>query len=641
MTEETPTRDPPSASAGPSAKAVFLSYASQDADTARGIAKTLRAAGIEVWLDQAELAGGDAWDRKIRQQIQTCALFVPIISANTESRTEGYFRLEWWLAEQRSFRMAKGRPFLFPVVTDVSGTAQVQVPDAFREVQWTRLEGGQVPADFAARVKALLDGGIVPVCASPAAVRAQPSPQPKPQPDLALDDNSIAVLAFADMSPQKDQEYFSDGIAEELLNLLAQIEPLRVIARTSSFSFKGKDVPIAEIARQLTVAHVLEGSVRKAGNKVRITAQLIRAADSTHLWSETYDRSLDDIFAVQDEIAAEVVEQLKIRLLGPTPKVSETRPDAYALYLQARQQVHQHSAAALRQALALLDQVLTLDPKYLPGWVLKANIHSNQGDFQQARETLQRALALDGEDGYSHALLGAIATLCERDLAAAATHLERALALQPAHLGCLGNASTLLKYLGRPEPALAIRKWITARDPSNATRHFNLGVFSWHAGHLEPALASLRTALKMSPEMKNVHGAIACVLLALQIPSEALAAAQLETEELWRLLTVTMSLHALGCEAESDAVLARAIGKYAEDGAYDIAYTLAYRGEVDRAFEWLNKAVSNSDGGLIEIVSQPLFANLHDDPRWRPFLETIRMAPEQLDAIPFTVKLPS
>jgi TolB-like protein/Flp pilus assembly protein TadD len=649
MTEGIPTKDQPPASAGPSAKAVFLSYASQDADTARQIAANLRAVGIEVWFDQSELEGGDAWDRKIRQQIQSCALFVPIISANTERRPEGYFRLEWWLAEQRSFRMAKDLPFLFPVVTDISGTAQARVPEAFREVQWTRLDGGQVPADFAARVQALLEGGIVPAGAAPAAVLAQPSPQPEPRPALALDDKSIAVLAFVNLSSDKENEYFSDGIAEELLNLLAKIEQLRVIARTSSFSFKGKDVPIAEIARQLTVAHILEGSVRKAGNKVRITAQLIRAADSTHLWSETYDRSLDDIFAVQDEIAAEVVHQLKIRLLGAAPKVVETDPEAYALYLQALQVDRQNTAASSLQALALLDQVLALDPGYVPAWTFKSRIHAMrasyamtpaQEGYQAAREAASRALALDPEDGYAHASVGKSAVGADRDLAAAARHFARALALSPTDVRILADAATLLLSLGRLQPALVGLEWTVTRDPANPVARYNLGVTYMCAGRFDAALASFRTALRLSPGMVVAQSAIAVSLLHQGHPEEALAAAQLEPEESYRLFAVTMILHALGRVAESDAALAEAIEKYAGDCAYNIAYVLAYRGEIDRAFEWLDKAVAHDDPGIGEIIVQPEFSSLYDDPRWLPFLRRIGMAPEQLDAIPFEVKLP-
>jgi TolB-like protein len=182
-------------------------------------------------------------------------------------------------------------------------------------------------------------------------------------------EHSIAVLPFVNMSDEKSNEYFSDGISEELLNLLAKIPQLQVTARTSSFSFKGKEVAIPEIARTLHVAHVLEGSVRKSGNSVRITAQLIKAGTDTHMWSQTYDRKLDDIFAIQDEIAADVVKQLQVTLLGAAPKVRTTDPEAYAMYLQAVQLGGQNTAEGYKQSDALYRKALAVDPHYVPAWI--------------------------------------------------------------------------------------------------------------------------------------------------------------------------------------------------------------------------------------------------------------------------------
>src|SRR6266487_6728353 len=231
----------------------------------------------------------------------------------------------------------------------------------------------------------------------------------------AIPEKSIAVLPFVDMSEDKANEYFSDGISEELLNLLAKIPQLQVTARTSSFSFKGKEVAIPEIARTLHVANVLEGSVRKAGNSVRITAQLIKAGTDTHLWSQTYDRKLDDIFAVQDEIAADVVKQLKVTLLGAAPKVRTTDPEAYALYLQAVQLGRQFTAEPFQQSDALYRKVLAIDPRYAPAWYgLARNFGNETGQgllpgkegFAQAREAAVKALAIDPDYAPAHAQLG-------------------------------------------------------------------------------------------------------------------------------------------------------------------------------------------------------------------------------------------
>jgi TolB-like protein/class 3 adenylate cyclase len=217
----------------------------------------------------------------------------------------------------------------------------------------------------------------------------------------AIPEKSIAVLPFVDMSEKKDQEYFSDGISEELLNLLAKIPQLQVTARTSSFAFKGKEIGVPEIGRTLHVANVLEGSVRKSGNSVRITAQLIKAGTDTHLWSQTYDRKLDDIFAIQDEIAADVVKQLKVTLLGAAPKARTTDPEAYALYLQAVQLGRQKTAEAFKQSDALYRKVLAIDPRYAPAWDGLARnftnetsngLLSNKEGFAQAREAAMKAL---------------------------------------------------------------------------------------------------------------------------------------------------------------------------------------------------------------------------------------------------------
>src|SRR6267378_199723 len=293
----------------------------------------------------------------------------------------------------------------------------------------------------------------------------------------AIPEKSIAVLPFVDMSAGKDQEYFSDGISEELLNLLAKIPQLQVTARTSSFAFKGKEIGVPEIARTLHVAHVLEGSVRKAGNSVRITAQLIKAGTDTHLWSQTYDRKLDDIFAIQDQIAADVVKQLKVTLLGAAPKARTTDPEAYALYLQAVQLGRPFTAEAFQQSDALYRKVLAIDPRYAPAWYgLARNFGNETGQgllpgkegFAQAREAAVKALTIDPDYAPAHAQLGWIAMYGDSDLVGAAQHLERAVALDPADLRVLTTSVTLLQSLGRLDETLALEEAAVRRDPHRA-----------------------------------------------------------------------------------------------------------------------------------------------------------------------------
>jgi TolB-like protein/Flp pilus assembly protein TadD len=466
---------------------------------------------------------------------------------------------------------------------------------------------------------------------------------------IPVTEHSIAVLPFVDMSSGKDQEYFSDGISEELLNLLAKIPQLQVTARTSSFSFKGKKVAIPEIAHALHVANVLEGSVRKSGNAVRITAQLIRAGTDTHLWSQTYDRKLDDIFAIQDEIAADVVKQLKLTLLGAAPKVRATDPEAYALYLQAGQLGRQFTAEAFQQSDALYRKVLAIDPRYAPAWHgLSRNfcLETGQGilpgkeGFAQAREAAMKALVIDPDYAPAHAQLGWIAIYDDNDLAGAAQHSARALALDPADPSALTASATLLQSLGRLDEALALDEALVRRDPVNVNALFNLGYHQRMAGRLDAAIASFRTVLSLSPSNGGTHCQLGIALLLKGDAKGALAESEQETSEIYKMIGLPMAYHKLGRKADSDAALAVLIAKYEKDAPSNIASVNAYRGKADQAFEWLDKAIEYGDGGLGEIVTDNLFDDIHADPRWLPFLRKVGKAQEQLRKIEFKVTLP-
>ncbi len=462
-------------------------------------------------------------------------------------------------------------------------------------------------------------------------------------------EKSIAVLAFQDMSRDKDQEYLSDGIAEELLNLLARIPELRVISRSSAFSYKGKDIKLAQVAEELNVAHILEGSVRKAGNQVRITTQLIEARSDTQLWSESYDRTLDDIFAIQDEIAATVVEQLRITLLGANPSVQETNPEAYSLLLQARHLGRQQTAKGFEQSIALFKQALALDPDYAAAWDGLASNYSDQAAkglrpteeaFALAREAADKALIIDPDYSMSHALLGRIAMVHDNDLAAAARHYERALALDPVNPNILSNVATMLQNLGRLEQAILLNEYVSTRDPVNSLGHSKLGRAYFYADRWDDSIASYQTALRLSPGFIGARYRIGTALLFKGELVAALASMQQEELEVYRLIGLVIAHHALGQAQASDEALAELIEKYERGAPYNIAYGFAFRKEADRAFEWLDKTVEYGDSGLVEIVGKPEFRNIQNDPRWLPFLESIGKLPEQLDAIEFKVTLP-
>ena len=462
--------------------------------------------------------------------------------------------------------------------------------------------------------------------------------------------NSIAVLPFVNMSDDAGNEYFSDGVSEELLNLLAKIPELRVISRSSAFSFKGKDFDIPMVAAQLNVAHVLEGSVRKAGNQVRITVQLIETHSDTHLWSETYDRTLDDIFAIQDEIAAKVVARLKVTLMGDTPKVEETAPEAYALYLQARHLGRRGTSGAWEQSTALYQRALAIDPNYATAWSGLAGIYLNQTGwglrsfdegYTLTRETANQALAIDPDYAPAHAILSSVAFFYDIDLEAAARHLDHALALESTNPEILSRGADLVAKLGLLDDAISISEYVVNSDPANPAYHEPLGRYYLRAGRLNEAIASFHTALTLSPGYRAAHYRIGVVLLLKGELQEALVEMQQEQERApKRLEGEVMVYHALGQAVASNAALAELIDKYEHGSAYNIAYVLAFRGEADRAFAWLDKAVRYKDTGLTLIAIQPEFDNIHEDPRWLPFLESIGMSPEQLEAIEFNVPLP-
>ncbi len=463
-------------------------------------------------------------------------------------------------------------------------------------------------------------------------------------------DKSIAVLPFVNMSDDADNEYFSDGISEELLNLLSKISQLRVISRSSAFSFKGKGIAIPALAEQLNVAHVLEGSVRKVGNRVRITAQLIDARSDTHLWSETYDRTLDDIFAAQDEIAARVVAQLKLTLLGnETLSVRKTDPEAYALFLQARYLRLQDNPEAYVKALHLYQESLAIDPDYPPALEGLAEMYVYHGLFgllpvgeasRLARQTIDRAIAIDPDFAVGVAGLGWIAILYDHDMAAAARHFERALMLDPTDLDIIDGVAYVAEAIGRLDTALAFREYAVARDPAGPVGHFDLGLIYLKLGRPDDAATNVRTALALHPEHFGAWAVLGLALLAKGETRAAVEAIEQETIEMYRLSGLAFAYHEMGQQDESDKFLAELIEKHAKEASSEVASVFAWQGDIDNAFKWLEKALENDETALSNVASHYTFRNLHDDPRWQPFLAKLGQSNTQLAAIKFDVQLP-
>jgi TolB-like protein/Flp pilus assembly protein TadD len=580
---------------------------------------------------QANIAGAGI---NIAQRVMDCGDAGHILlSQHMADDLEQYPRWRSHLHDLGTFEVKHGvRVNVTNLYSDEFGSPKL--PSKLQAVKKHRAHVRWAEAAIGLLVLALIIGGVFYFARRPGQLAS------------TVEDTSIAVLPFVDMSQAKDQGYFSDGISEELLNLLSKIPQLKVAARTSSFSFKGKGVEIPEIARQLHVANVLEGSVRKSGEQLRITAQLIRAAEGYHLWSETYDRKMDDIFKIQDEIAGEVVKELKVKLLGAVPKVRTTDPEAYALYLQAVQLGRHQTAEAFQQSDALYRKVLAIDPRYAPAWdglarnfTSKANqnLLSNNEGYAQAREAVMKALAIDPDYAPAHANLGYIAMLSDNDFGAAARHFERALALDPADLNVLQNSATFLQSLGRADEALALQEALVRRDPVNVTVLMYQGYQQRMAGRLDAAIASFRTVLSLAPGRAGAHANLGFAVMLKGDAQGALAEIEEETDDGWKMTGLPMAYYALGHKADSDAALTALIAKYEKDSAYNIAYVYAYRGEADEAFAWLDKALEYGDPGLGEIVAENLFDKIHGDPRWLPFLRKVGKAPEQLAKIVFNV----
>jgi TolB-like protein/Tfp pilus assembly protein PilF len=632
-----------------SAKAIFLSYASQDAEAARRICDALRALGVEVWFDQSALRGGDAWDASIRRQIKECTLFVPVISANTQAREEGYFRREWNLAVNRTLDMADDKAFLLPVVIDATMDVNARVPEKFREVQWTHLPAGEAPVAFAERVQRLLSGG-----AAPALPVAPPRVVPAAAPAATLpgeEPPSIAVLPFVNMSRDEENEYFADGLSEELLNVLAKIRGLRVASRTSAFSFKGKDVDIATVAQKLNVATVLEGSVRKSGKRVRITAQLIQVASDSHLWSETYDRELDDIFAVQDDIAQSVVKELRAALLPETAQpaassaaVAEVRqaatgrsdnPEAFQLYLQGKFFGERITQADSDKAIDLFQRALAIDPNFALAWAGLSQIHFLQAGygfapisegFERAREAAQNALRLAPELAEGHIALGTVLEGHDWNFTAAEASFRRALELAPGDANALRAAAQLARILGRVDEALELLRKAVALDPLSARTHRQAAMVAVMGERFDDAAASFQLALNLAPNAGLNHAFLAITRLLQGRVEGALALAEAESHDVFRNLALAMIHHAQGRAAESDAALQTLSSGFGWTAAYQVAEAYAYRNEVDKAFEWLERAYTQRDPGVTYSATDVILRSLHADPRWRPFLGRMGLA---------------
>jgi serine/threonine protein kinase len=452
----------------------------------------------------------------------------------------------------------------------------------------------------------------------------------------AAQDKSIAVLPFLDMSEKKDQEYFSDGLSEELIDHLVHSADLKVIARTSSFQFKGKSEDVRSIAHKLGVTDVLEGSVRRDGQQLRITAQLIRGSDGVHLWSQTYDRNLVDIFKVQDEIAEEVSRALRVALLEGH-RAADREPDvqAYNLVLEGNYFKLHRTLPNVEKAAQLYLQAIDINPGYALAWArlasayfVEENLKGPPTEDQNRRvlAALDRAMSLDPNLAYAYYVRAGFEINVTWNWAAVQADDERARELDPRFpLSPLAFGDLAFLY-GDVNRAIELYQESLTRNPLGPNTLQALSDAQCAAGQLHQCLQTRMRLLQLHPEFDGANSFVAIARLYLGQFTEALDAVQREPREDYRLRGLAMVYSAFGRGTESNTALHTLEETFAARDPYGIAEVHAYRGEVDDAFRWLDRAYRDHDAGMLGVMTDPLLRTLHGDPRFQALLSRMGLA---------------
>jgi TolB-like protein len=628
------------------------------------------------------------WDQKIRGEIHDCALFIPIISRHTQQRLEGYFRHEWKLAVERTHHMAEQKAFLLPVVVDSTGDREAIVPDHFRAVQWTRLPAGETPPAFVERVQRLSSPegstpirgpastqsgslGVIhapvraswslqrvllvapavalaaalgyfaleklwisrPAVPSPAAAASAVSAAFAPPP------HSIAVLPFVNMSGDKEQEYFSDGLTEELLNSLAAINELQVAARTSAFSFKGKDTDIGTIARKLNVAAVLEGSVRRSPRTVRITAQLIDAVTGFHLWSKTYDRDLGDVLQLQTQIATAVAEALKVTLLADTATKIElggTRnPAAFDAYLHATRSADAGGGKNYLSAAEAYTSAIHLDPNYalaFAGRSLAQSLYAAQSAprsevreyFDKALADAHQAIALAPDLAEGHLALGFYLANGDLNLKQSLDEFERARALGHGRATILRVGGLFAIMNGRTEAGLDDLRRAVTLDPLNALTHHLLGFGLYLAHRYEEARAANAEAISLDPDLLRAYEYSGLADYQLGNLAGARATCEARPNYWGTQWCLALAYQKLGRQADARAAVAKIQAMQGDTTAYQYSTIYAQWGDIPKALEWLEGAMRLRDPGLSLLKTDPLMDPLRKEPRFQTVMRELK-----------------
>jgi serine/threonine-protein kinase len=439
---------------------------------------------------------------------------------------------------------------------------------------------------------------------------------------------SVAVLPFVDLSPQRDQEYFALGLAEELVNSLARLPDLRVAAYKVRAGEGPRAIDPRAVASEMRVGSVLEGSVTKAGSRVRIRVQLTRVPSGYTLWSDSYDRTLDDIFAVQDDIARSVASALQVTLLAADRSPRQGKPEAYNLVLQAQYLRTTGGREGAKKALALLKQAAAIDPQNARVFAELSRVYllrasegqSGEAEYGASWKAATHAVEIDPTLADAHQALGWFSMVKNWDWPAADASFKRALALEPRNVRALRSAAALAATLGRFDEAIALGQRAAELEPTNASIYYNLAILQRKGGRLDAALVNGRRALELDPNLANAHFQLGAVHLLKGNLEDAMREFERETDDIARARGLAMGHATAGHAADSDRYLAALVERHRQDGAREIAQVYAWRNERDKAFEWLDRAYAQRDVGLAELKGEPLFRNLEGDPRWTAFL---------------------
>ena len=643
---------------------VFVSYASQDVAVASSVVENLERHGIKCWIAPRDVTPGSPYAGEIVGAINEAKVLVLVLSEHAVAsahvgreieraaskrrrvislRTDAATltrSFEYFLSESQWIDVtALGMPGALAKLTQAVGQglapsswvspglgADAGLPaDRKRKPSYLTIRRAIAAAVFL--IVAALVIGVV--------ARYWPSKPGGAVPAAVISNKSIAVLPFADMSQKKDQEYFGDGMAEEILDLLAKIPGLTVIGRTSSFQFKGKNEDFRKIGTELNAAYVLEGSVRNSGDQVRVTAQLINTRSGAHEWSDSYDRPIGDVLKLQDAIAAAVVRELQLTVTTESLNRSALKnADAYDLVLRGRHSADRFDKEGLEGAARLFQQALERDPTSADAVAGLAYAYFNLGAYgfvapgvayERSRGAAANALKLDPQNALAHWTLGCIYQAYDWDWAAAEQEFRQVAIVAPGSWEALNGKAWLSLILGRWDEALSQIRAALVQDPLNPDSYEGLAWIQMGRGHLPEAETAIRRELIVRPNYAWGHFMLGVVLLERGNPHAAQLEMQQEQQEVAQLSGLAMVYHAFGRTADADATLARLITEQAADNAFQIAAVYAFRRQPDEAMRWLERAYTQKDFSLYLIKPWLPLESLQADPRFKAFLNKMNL----------------